>query len=232
MNGISFEVSAGECVGLLGPNGAGKTTSFYMVSGLVSADEGTVLLNGLDITREPIYRRSQFGIGYLPQETSTFKKLTVEENIEVAIEVSGVMLRKRSEHLNAGLSKLERIDNLINEFNLRKVAKSPGYALSGGERRRLEIARCLAIEPDFILLDEPFAGIDPISVSDIKEIIKTLLDKEIGVLITDHNVRETLSITDRAYIVVDGQIVAHGNADDVINHELVQKKYLGVEFSL
>ncbi|MBZ4644382.1 MAG: lipopolysaccharide export system ATP-binding protein [Deferribacteres bacterium] len=222
VDGISLKVSDGEIVGLLGPNGAGKTTTFYMVVGIVRPDSGEVILGDKNITRFPIHERARLGIGYLPQEASVFRKLTVEENIIAALQIVKYENNK---------IKL-RTDELIEEFGLAKVRKSYGYALSGGERRRLEIARCLAVSPKFILLDEPFAGIDPISVTDIQNMIFKLKDKGIGVLITDHNVRETLKITDRSYIVYEGKILAEGDKTEIINNQEVIKRYLGEGFSL
>lgn len=222
VDGISLKVSDGEIVGLLGPNGAGKTTTFYMVVGIVRPDSGEVILGDKNITRFPIHERARLGIGYLPQEASVFRKLTVEENIIAALQI-----------VKYENSKIKlRTDELIEEFGLAKVRKSYGYALSGGERRRLEIARCLAVSPKFILLDEPFAGIDPISVTDIQNMIFKLKDKGIGVLITDHNVRETLKITDRSYIVYEGKILAEGDKTEIINNQEVIKRYLGEGFSL
>jgi lipopolysaccharide export system ATP-binding protein len=222
VNHVSFEVKQGEIVGLLGPNGAGKTTSFYMVVGLVKPDEGHVFLDDLDITALPMYKRAQMGIGYLPQEASVFRKLSVEDNIGAVLEMTkmtkGEQLHKR--------------DELLEEFRLTHVRKSPGDVLSGGERRRTEIARALAVDPKFILLDEPFAGIDPIAVEDIQTIVARLKYKNIGILITDHNVQETLSITDRAYLLFEGKILKSGSAEELAEDEQVRKVYLGQSFVL
>lgn len=220
---VSFDVSAGEIVGLLGPNGAGKTTSFYMVVGLVQADEGSVSLGNEDLTSSPMHERANKGIGYLPQEASVFRKMTVEDNLLAILE------------LNRDLSKvqqIERMQELLEEFQITHIRKSLGMSLSGGERRRVEIARALANEPDFILLDEPFAGVDPISVGDIKEIIKHLKQRGLGVLITDHNVRETLDVCERAYIVESGHILAKGTPQSILDNEAVKKVYLGENFRL
>ncbi len=219
---VSFKVSQGEIVGLLGPNGAGKTTSFYQVVGLVKPDEGRVFLNDIDITKLPMYKRAQMGIGYLPQEASVFRKLTVEENIIAVLEMT--KLKK--------VAQKEKLESLLNEFRLQHVRKNNGDTLSGGERRRTEIARALAVDPKFILLDEPFAGVDPIAVEDIQEIIAKLKYKNIGILITDHNVNETLSICDRAYLLIDGAIFQHGTAEELANNEQVRKLYLGRNFEL
>lgn len=219
---VSFEVNQGEIVGLLGPNGAGKTTSFYMVVGLVKPDEGEVFLNDQNITKLPMYKRAQMGIGYLPQETSVFRKLSVEDNIKAVLEMTK-------------LSKSEqktKLESLIEEFRLGHVRKSNGDVLSGGERRRTEIARALAVDPKFILLDEPFAGIDPIAVEDIQSIVSRLKYKNIGILITDHNVQETLSITDRAYLLFEGNILKTGTAEELAADEQVRKVYLGKHFEL
>jgi lipopolysaccharide export system ATP-binding protein len=223
VRGVSIEITQGEVVGLLGPNGAGKTTSFYIIVGLVRPDAGRVLTDGVDITRLPMYLRArQHGISYLPQEPSVFRKLTVEENILAVLE---------SRELNYSLRKT-RTERLIEQLNLGHVRKTHGYALSGGERRRVEIARCLAIEPAFILLDEPFAGIDPIAVLDLQEIIFGLKASGIGVLITDHNVRDTLSVTDRAYIINEGKIFAAGTPGELGRDPEVKKVYLGEKFSM
>ncbi|MCS6838782.1 MAG: LPS export ABC transporter ATP-binding protein [Bdellovibrionaceae bacterium] len=219
---VSFEVRSGQVVGLLGPNGAGKTTSFYMVIGIVTQDEGKVLLNGQEIQHLPMYRRCRLGLGYLPQEASVFRKLTVFENLKVAFESHGVY----------GKEAEQRIDRLLDEFNVSHIRDSYGYSLSGGERRRVEIARSLAGNPRFILLDEPFAGVDPIAVSDIQSIIKTLQAKNIGILITDHNVRETLGICDRAYILKDGIIQVQGSAIEIAQNEVAKRFYLGENFKL
>lgn len=223
VRGVSLAVGAGEIVGLLGPNGAGKTTSFYMIVGLVPADHGTVSLGGEDITDLPMHARARMGVGYLPQEASVFRKLTVDENI-IAILETRKDLRKAE--------RAEKCDALIEEFSLHKVRDSFGMSLSGGERRRVEIARALAADPAFILLDEPFAGVDPISVGDIKSIIEQLQGLGIGVLITDHNVRETLSICDRAYILSDGAVIAEGSPQDVLANQQVRDVYLGEGFTL
>lgn len=222
VNNVSFEVNQGEIVGLLGPNGAGKTTSFYMVVGLVKPDEGEVFLNDLNITRLPMYKRAQMGIGYLPQEASVFRKLSVEDNITAVLEMTKLT---KAEQKN-------KLEQLIDEFHLGHVRKSPGDVLSGGERRRTEIARALAVDPKFILLDEPFAGIDPIAVEDIQTIVARLKFKNIGILITDHNVQETLSITDRAYLLFEGTILKAGVAEDLAADEQVRKVYLGQHFEL
>ena len=223
VDGIDLSVEEGEVVGLLGPNGAGKTTCFYMIVGLVPADHGRITIDAQDITPLPMHGRARKGIGYLPQEASVFRKLTVRDNIMAILET-----RK-------GMSKAERekkLEELLEEFHITHIRDSVGMALSGGERRRVEIARALAMEPAFILLDEPFAGVDPISVSDIKHIIRHLRDKGIGVLITDHNVRETLDICENAYIVSGGHIIASGNADAILANQQVKEVYLGDEFRL
>ena len=220
---VSIEVSSGEAVGLLGPNGAGKTTCFYMIVGMVSSDQGGVFIDGEDVTKDAMHDRAQKGIGYLPQEASIFRKMSVEDNIMAILET-----RK-------DLSKDERhqkMESLLEEFHVTHIRENLGMSLSGGERRRVEIARALAMNPKFVLLDEPFAGVDPISVGDIKEIIKHLQNSGIGVLITDHNVRETLDICDKAFIVGNGHIIAAGDADTVINNEQVKKIYLGDNFRL
>lgn len=218
----TFQIESGQVVGLLGPNGAGKTTSFYMVVGLVKPDEGEISLNGLNLTEYPMYKRARSGLSYLAQEPSIFRKLTVEENILVALE---------AHELNAQ-DKRERLELLLQDFNINHLRHSYGYALSGGERRRVEIARALAGQPHFLLLDEPFAGIDPIAVADIQNIIRDLKAKGIGVLITDHNVRETLGICDYAYILKDGLIQVAGTSDEIANSELARKFYLGENFRL
>ncbi len=223
VNGVDIQVETGEVVGLLGPNGAGKTTCFYMIVGLVRPNKGTIWLDENDITALPMHKRAQLGIGYLPQEPSVFRKLTVEENIMAVLEVQ------------PGLTSEEchkRVDYLLEEFNIEHKRDSLGISLSGGERRRVEIARALALEPSFILLDEPFAGIDPISVGDIQQIISQLKNMGIGLLITDHNVRETLGICDRAYILSDGQVLTAGSAEDVLTHKEVREVYLGHNFRL
>ena len=223
VKGVSVQVTEGEVVGLLGPNGAGKTTSFYMIVGLIQPDGGRVLLDNEDLTHVPMYLRArQFGISYLPQEPSVFRKLTVEENILAVLEVQPIAPEMRR----------ARVEKLIEQLNLRHIRKTRGYALSGGERRRVEIARCLCIQPTFILLDEPFSGIDPIAVLDLQEIIFDLKTSGIGVLITDHNVRETLSVTDRAYIINEGQIFRHGTPEQLGNDPEVRRVYLGESFSL
>lgn len=219
---VSFEVKQGEIVGLLGPNGAGKTTSFYQVVGLVKPDEGKVFLNGKDITSLPMYKRAKMGLGYLPQEASVFRKLSVEDNILAILEMTDLPK-------SAQKAKLEF---LLNEFRLQHVRKSNGDVLSGGERRRTEIARALSVDPKFILLDEPFAGIDPIAVEDIQAIVARLKYKNIGILITDHNVTETLSICDRAYLLIDGKIYKHGTAEELAEDEEVRRLYLGRNFEL
>lgn len=222
VNNVSFEVNQGEIVGLLGPNGAGKTTSFYQVVGLIKPDEGNVFLNDENITKLPMYKRAQMGIGYLPQEASVFRKLSVEDNISAVLEMT---------KLNKTEQK-EKLESLLAEFRLGHVRKSNGDVLSGGERRRTEIARALAVNPKFILLDEPFAGIDPIAVEDIQSIVAKLKFKNIGILITDHNVNETLSICDRAYLLIDGKIFEQGTAEALAANEQVRKLYLGRNFEL
>lgn len=220
---VSLQVSSGQVVGLLGPNGAGKTTCFYMIAGLVAADNGQVQIDDQDITRLPMHGRARAGIGYLPQEASVFRKLTVSENLLGILETRKDLNRKQ---------RMEKLDSLLREFHITHIHNSLGMALSGGERRRVEIARALATDPDFILLDEPFAGVDPISVSDIKQIIQHLKDRGIGVLITDHNVRETLDICENAYIVSEGHIIAEGDAELIMNHSKVKEVYLGEQFRL
>ena len=222
VNQVSIEVKQGEIVGLLGPNGAGKTTSFYMVVGLIRPDNGTVFLNDEDITKLPMYKRAQMGIGYLPQEPSVFRKLSVEDNILAVLEMT--KLSKQERH--------EKLERLLDEFNLQTVRKNNGDSLSGGERRRTEIARALAVDPKFILLDEPFAGVDPIAVEDIQTVVAKLKYKNIGILITDHNVNETLSICDRAYLLIEGKIFKHGTAEELANDEKVRRLYLGTNFEL
>lgn len=222
VNDVSFQVQQGEIVGLLGPNGAGKTTSFYQVVGLVKSDSGEVFLNDINITKLPMYKRAQMGIGYLPQEASVFRKLSVEDNITAVLEMT--RLKKDAQK--------EKLESLLNEFRLQHVRKNNGDTLSGGERRRTEIARALAVDPKFILLDEPFAGVDPIAVEDIQEIIAKLKYKNIGILITDHNVNETLSICDRAYLLIDGVIFKHGTAEELAGDEHVRRLYLGKNFEL
>lgn len=222
VNHVSVEVNQGEIVGLLGPNGAGKTTTFYMVTGLVSPDEGDVFLNDLNITKLPMYKRARLGIGYLPQEASVFRKLSVEDNIMAVLEMTKKNKKERR----------EKLESLLAEFRLTHVRKSNGDVLSGGERRRTEIARALAVDPKFILLDEPFAGIDPIAVEDIQAIVAKLKFKNIGILITDHNVTETLSICDRAYLLIEGKIFKHGSAEELAVDEQVKALYLGRNFEL
>ena len=217
VRGVSLALRHGEAVGLLGPNGAGKTTVFYMVTGLIPADEGRILIDGHDVTRLPMYRRARLGIGYLPQEASIFRGLTVEQNIMAVLELVEPNARKRQEQLDA----------LLDEFRITRLRKSPSIALSGGERRRCEIARALASRPSFMLLDEPFAGIDPIAVGDIQQLVRHLKHRGIGVLITDHNVRETLNLIDRAYIIYDGQVLMQGTPQEVVAHPEVRKHYLG-----
>lgn len=221
-NKVSINVKQGEIVGLLGPNGAGKTTTFYMTVGLVIPNEGKVFLNDEDITSLPVYKRAQKGIGYLAQEASVFRKLTVEDNIKGVLEMTNFSKEYQK----------EKLEQLIEEFSLQKVRKSNGDQLSGGERRRTEIARCLAIEPKFIMLDEPFAGVDPIAVQDIQDIVWTLKDQNIGILITDHNVDETLSITDRAYMLFEGKVLFQGIADELAENPIVKERYLGRDFVL
>jgi len=222
VKGVSIEVNQGEIVGLLGPNGAGKTTSFYMIVGLIRPNEGEIFLDDENITNMPMYMRAQKGIGYLAQEASVFRTLSVEDNIKTVLELT---------KLTAAEQK-DKLESLLNEFSLQKIRKSLGIQLSGGERRRTEIARCLAIDPKFILLDEPFAGVDPIAVEDIQGIVKKLVEKNIGIIITDHNVHETLSITDRAYLLYDGEILRSGTADVLANDETVRRLYLGQNFEL
>ncbi len=219
---VSIELRQGEIVGLLGPNGAGKTTTFYMTTGLVIPNEGRVFLGELDITNFPVYKRAQNGIGYLAQEPSVFRKMTVEDNIRSVLEMTKL----------SKLDQKERLESLIAEFHLEKVRKNIGDRLSGGERRRTEIARCLAISPKFIMLDEPFAGVDPIAVDDIQQIVSSLVTKNIGILITDHNVQETLSITDRAYMLFEGKIQFKGTPEELSENEVVRRKYLGMNFEL
>ena len=222
VNNVSVNVSQGEIVGLLGPNGAGKTTTFYMAVGLIKPNSGKIFLEDIDITKEPMYKRAQKGIGYLSQEASIFRKLTVEDNIRAVLEFT--KLHKQEQH--------EKLESLLNEFGLQNVRKSFGITLSGGERRRTEIARALAVDPKFILLDEPFAGVDPIAVEDIQNIVFKLKEKNIGVLITDHNVHETLTITDRAYLLFEGSILKSGTSQELADDEQVRKVYLGQNFEL
>src|SRR5450830_669866 len=219
---VSLEVQSGELVGLLGPNGAGKTTCFYMIVGLVNLDGGSISLDGTDISKFPIHRRARLGLSYLPQETSVFRKLTVQENVRAVLELQD-------------LSETEiedRLENLLRELHITQLRHNPALSLSGGERRRVEIARALATRPSFILLDEPFAGIDPIAVGDIQALVRHLTNRGIGVLITDHNVRETLGLTDRAYIIYSGEVLMEGRADDIVNNPDVRRLYLGEEFKL
>jgi lipopolysaccharide export system ATP-binding protein len=222
VKGASVEVKQGEIVGLLGPNGAGKTTTFYMMVGLVTPNAGQIFLNDIDITREPVYKRAQRGLGYLAQEASVFRKLSVEDNIRAVLE----MTKFTKEY------QREKVELLLNEFGLQRIRKSLGIQLSGGERRRTEIARALALEPKFILLDEPFAGVDPIAVEDIQSIVSKLKEKNIGILITDHNVHETLTITDRAYLLFEGEILKAGTAQELADDPEVRKVYLGQNFEL
>jgi lipopolysaccharide export system ATP-binding protein len=222
VNHVSVEVNQGEIVGLLGPNGAGKTTTFYMMVGLIKPNEGKIFLENTEITREPMYRRAQRGIGYLAQEASVFRTLSVEDNIKAVLEFTNKSKEEQA----------EKLETLLNEFGLQHIRKSQGITLSGGERRRTEIARSLAVDPKFILLDEPFAGVDPIAVEDIQTIVSKLKEKNIGVLITDHNVHETLNITDRAYLLFEGSILKAGTAEDLANDPQVRKVYLGENFEL
>jgi len=223
VKGISLEITSGEVVGLLGPNGAGKTTAFYMIVGLIASDRGQILLDGQDLTALPMHKRAGLGLGYLPQEASIFRKLSVEQNILAILE-------NRKELDRAGRER--ELDQLLEELHVGHVRTSLGISLSGGERRRVEIARALAANPRFVLLDEPFAGVDPISVLDIQRIIRHLADRDIGVLITDHNVRETLGICGRAYILSDGSLIASGSPDDILENQHVREVYLGQEFKL
>jgi lipopolysaccharide export system ATP-binding protein len=222
VRGVSLDVRRGEAVGLLGPNGAGKTTVFYMITGLIPADEGSITIDGRDVTKLPMYRRARLGIGYLPQEASIFRGLTVEQNILAVLETVEPDKRKRQVQLDA----------LLEEFNIARLRTSPAMRLSGGERRRVEIARALATRPSFMLLDEPFAGIDPIAVNDIRALVRHLTQRGIGVLITDHNVRETLDLVSRAYIIHDGMVLTHGTAQEIINNEDVRRVYLGEQFRI
>lgn len=219
---VSIELKQGEIVGLLGPNGAGKTTSFYMIVGLVRPDSGKVFLNNVEITHLPMYKRAQMGLGYLPQEISVFRKLSVEDNIMAILEMTS----------KSTIERKHRLEELLEEFNLNEFRKTLGNRLSGGEKRRTEIARALATDPQFVLLDEPFAGVDPIAVEDIQGIVSTLKKKNIGILITDHNVQETLSITDRAYLLFEGSILKSGTAEELANDEQVRRVYLGRNFEL
>jgi lipopolysaccharide export system ATP-binding protein len=222
VNDVSISVRQGEIVGLLGPNGAGKTTTFYMTTGLVAPNQGKVFLNEKEITDYPVYKRAQAGIGYLAQEASVFRKMTVEDNLRAVLEMTKFSKQKQK----------QKLESLIEEFHLEKVRKNIGDRLSGGERRRTEIARCLAIEPSFIMLDEPFAGVDPIAVQDIQDIVWHLKDRNIGILITDHNVDETLSITDRAYLLFEGRILFQGTPAELAANPIVREKYLGRDFEL
>ena len=221
-NEVSVEVKQGEIVGLLGPNGAGKTTSFYMIVGMIKPNGGKIFLDDVEITNLPMYKRSQMGIGYLPQEASVFRKLSIEDNIRAVLEMTKLTKEEQK----------DKLESLIAEFNLNHVRKNLGDQLSGGERRRTEIARCLATNPKFILLDEPFAGVDPIAVEDIQNVVRKLKEKNIGILITDHNVHETLPITDRAYLLFEGSVIKQGSADDLANDEQVRRVYLGQNFEL
>ncbi|RCL00331.1 MAG: lipopolysaccharide export system ATP-binding protein [Candidatus Tokpelaia sp. JSC085] len=222
IHGVSFVLRAGEAVGILGPNGAGKTTCFYMITGLISVDSGSIEIDGFDITYMPMYRRARLGIGYLPQEVSIFRGLSVEDNIKVVLEVVEKNRKSREKQL----------DDLLEEFKISHLRKKPALSLSGGERRRLEIARALACHPNFMLLDEPFAGIDPIAIIDIQQLVRHLTSRGIGVLITDHNVRETLGLVDRAYIIHAGQVLTHGCPIDIVANTDVRRYYLGEKFSL
>ena len=222
VNQVSVELKQGEIVGLLGPNGAGKTTSFYMVVGLIKPDEGDVFLNDLNITKLPMYKRAQMGIGYLPQEASVFRRLSVEDNIAAVLEMTKLSKKEQK----------QKLEDLLSEFRLTHVRKNNGDSLSGGERRRTEIARALAVDPKFILLDEPFAGVDPIAVEDIQTVVAKLKFKNIGILITDHNVNETLSICDRAYLLIEGKIFKHGSAEELAEDQQVRRLYLGRNFEL
>lgn len=222
VNHVSIDVTQGEIVGLLGPNGAGKTTTFYMTVGLIQANEGRIFLNDIDLTKDPVYKRAQKGIGYLAQEASVFRKMTVEDNIRSVLQMTNTSKEYQK----------EKLESLIEEFNLGKVRKNLGDRLSGGERRRTEIARCLAINPKFVMLDEPFAGVDPLAVEDIQSVVYKLKEKNIGILITDHNAPETLSITDRAYLLYDGRILFQGTPEEWDGNELVHEKYLGHNFVL
>ena len=222
LRGVSVSVRRGEVVGLLGPNGAGKTTCFYIITGLITADDGTIALDGVDVTNQPMYRRARLGIGYLPQEASVFRGLTVEENIRCVLEIVEKSAKQRDAQLN----------ELLSEFSISHLRRTPAVALSGGERRRVEIARALASRPNFILLDEPFAGIDPITVGDIRSLVSHLKDRGIGVLVTDHNVHDTLDIVDRAYILYEGKVLREGRPQEIVEDEMVRRVYLGDTFSL
>jgi lipopolysaccharide export system ATP-binding protein len=222
VNKVSIEVNKGEIVGLLGPNGAGKTTSFYIIVGLIKPNEGSVFLDNMNITETPMYKRAQMGVGYLAQEASVFRQLSVEDNIKAVLEFTSLSKQQQQ----------EKLESLLDEFGLQKIRKNQGNRLSGGERRRTEIARSLAVDPKFILLDEPFAGVDPIAVEDIQNIVVKLRDKNIGVLITDHNVHETLTITDRAYLLFEGSVLRAGSSDELASDEYVRRVYLGQNFEL
>ena len=222
VKGVNINVKQGEIVGLLGPNGAGKTTSFYMIVGLIKPNSGKILLENIEITKLPMYKRAQKGIGYLPQESSIFRKLSVEDNIKAVLEMTRLPKKEQN----------KRVESLLDEFGLQRIRKSLGIQLSGGERRRTEIARALAINPRFILLDEPFAGVDPIAVEDIQKIVAKLKEKNIGILITDHNVHETLTITDRTYLLYEGRILESGTAEELASNPEVREKYLGANFEL
>lgn len=221
-NNVSVQVRQGEIVGLLGPNGAGKTTSFYMIVGMVKPNSGKIYLDDQDITEEPMYRRAQLGVGYLPQEASVFRKLSIEDNLRAVLEMTKLTKAEQA----------HKVESLLDEFALHHVRKNLGDQLSGGERRRTEIARALATDPKFILLDEPFAGVDPIAVEDIQSVVRKLKDKNIGILITDHNVHETLNITDRTYLLYAGEVIKSGSAEDLANDEMVRRVYLGSNFEL
>jgi lipopolysaccharide export system ATP-binding protein len=222
VRGVSLQVSRGEAVGLLGPNGAGKTTVFYMITGLIAADQGTISLDGADITRLPMYQRARLGIGYLSQEASVFRGLTVEDNIRAVLELAERNHKERERQLRG----------LLDEFSIEHLRNTPAVALSGGERRRVEIARALAVKPEFLLLDEPFAGIDPIAINDIRHLVRKLTDRGIGVLVTDHNVRETLELVDRALIIHEGRVLMEGSPQEIVEHRDVRRLYLGEQFSL
>lgn len=222
VKGVSIEVEQGEIVGLLGPNGAGKTTSFYMTVGLIPPTEGRIFIDDTEITKYPVYKRAKMGIGYLAQEASVFRQMSIEDNISSVLEMTDLTKKEQN----------QKLESLLDEFGLQHIRKSQGIQLSGGERRRTEIARCLAINPKFILLDEPFAGVDPIAVEDIQRIISKLRDKNIGILITDHNVHETLAITDRSYLLFEGSILKSGTAEELASDEMVRKVYLGESFEL
>lgn len=226
VKGVSFNIKSGEIVGLLGPNGAGKTTTFYMMIGIVRPDSGRILLDNNDISSLPIYKRARLGLGYLPQEPSIFRKLTVRDNLKAVLEIKYADNREALQNID------DEVSSLLKEFNLLEFADREGYKLSGGERRRAEIARAIALKPIFMLFDEPFAGIDPLAVMELKKTIKQLKDKGIGVIITDHNVRETLSITDRAFIIHNGTLLAEGSPENLVNNPVVREAYLGKEFNL